>query len=72
MRAQDGTCITYKGSPNAPVHKLVSAYTKDRALYPTDVVLVHEGRKLAEQKTLQSHGLEDGDVIDCVIHQVGD
>ena len=72
MRAQNGTRRKYKASPHELVHKLVSAYTKDMAIKASIVAFVHEGLRLAEQQTFQSNGLEDGDVIDCVITQRGD
>lgn len=72
MSCDDGVDIQFRASPATLLHKVFCAFAAKRSMKLQDVVFVFEGTRLRPDRTVQEYGIEDGDVIDLMVLQVGD
>lgn len=71
VKSQDGTVVHFKAKVTTPFRKLMTAYCERQSVTSESVVFLFEGERLRGEQTPQEVGMEDGDSIDVVIHQVG-
>lgn len=67
----EGTHITVKVKPNMPLKKIFDAAEKRFGKDPGTFKFVFEGNRLNPAETPASTGMEDGDMIDAVLEQLG-
>ncbi|KAI6043650.1 ubiquitin-related domain-containing protein [Pisolithus marmoratus] len=67
----EGTHITVKVKPNMPLKKIFDATEKRFGKEPGTFKFVFEGNRLNPTATPASIGMEDGDMIDAVLEQLG-
>lgn len=53
------------------LRKLINAYASKQGLDPGSIVFMFDGTRLREEQTPADHDMEDNDVIDVLLHQVG-
>jgi len=71
VKSQDGTVVHFKAKVTTPFRKLMTAYCDRQSVAADSVVFMFEGERLNGNQTPQEVGMEDGDSIDVMIHQVG-
>lgn len=71
VKSQDGNVVHFKAKITTPFRKLMTAYCDRQSVASESVVFLFEGERLRGEQTPQEVGMEDGDSIDVVIHQVG-
>lgn len=67
----EGTHITVKVKPNMPLKKIFDAAEKRFGKEPGTFKFVFEGSRLNPAETPASTGMEEGDMIDAVLEQLG-
>ncbi|EIM84847.1 uncharacterized protein STEHIDRAFT_122796 [Stereum hirsutum FP-91666 SS1] len=67
----EGTPITIKVKGNTPFRKIFEAAEKRFGKDPGTFKFVYDGERVNAQDTPLSRGMEDGDVIDAHLEQVG-
>jgi len=72
VSCDDGLDIHFRASSATLLQKVYCAYAAKRSLKLQDVVFVFEGTRLRPDRTVQEYGIQDGDVIDLMVLQVGD
>merc|ERR1711902_41409 len=68
---QDDSEIVFKIKKSTPLKKLMNAYCQRQSLEITQIVFLYEGQRIQMEDTPEDLGIEDGDEIDAMIHQVG-
>mmetsp|Transcript_18082 Transcript_18082/g.69951 ORF Transcript_18082/g.69951 Transcript_18082/m.69951 type:complete len:100 (+) Transcript_18082:57-356(+) len=68
---QNGNEVYFKIRRNTPLRKLMNAYCDRQSLGRDTVRFLVDGERLQDDATPDSLDLEDNDVIDVVLHQVG-
>lgn len=67
MKIRDQQSVmSFKIKRTTPLSRLVDAYLKQKNVRGMSVQLAHKGRALAEDDTVESLGLNDGDFIDAI------
>jgi len=66
----DGGEIWFKLKKNTSLGKLMSAYCERQSISSNSIRFLFDGRRVNDKDTAETLGLEDNDVIDCVIQQV--
>lgn len=69
--AQDGTEVAFRVSPNTNLDKLMSAYCSRTGARPDTVRFLYDGQRIGKGVTPDDLGMEDGDIVDVVLQQVG-
>ena len=70
--SQDGTQIFFKCRFNTLLQKLMTAYCQRQGVAMNSVRFLFDGERLRESQTPEYLEMEDGDVIDVMMEQVGD
>lgn len=68
---QDGTEVFFKIKKSTPLKKLMDAYCERQSLNPTSARFLYEGQRLSSDQTPKELEMEDNDVIDVALQQVG-
>merc|ERR1739848_818722 len=68
---QDDSEIVFKIKKSTPLKKLMSAYCQRNSLDQSQIVFLYEGQRIVAENTPGALGMEDGDEIDAMIHQIG-
>merc|ERR1711933_57865 len=68
---QDDSEIVFKIKKSTPLKKLMSAYCQRNSLDQSQIVFLYEGQRIVAENTPDALGMEDGDEIDAMIHQIG-
>eukprot|EP00168_Porphyra_purpurea_P006582 TRINITY_DN18097_c0_g1_i1.p1 TRINITY_DN18097_c0_g1~~TRINITY_DN18097_c0_g1_i1.p1 ORF type:complete len:108 (+),score=28.98 TRINITY_DN18097_c0_g1_i1:25-324(+) len=68
---QNGSEVYFKIRRNTPLRKLMNAYCERQTLGRDTVRFLVDGERVQDEATPDTLGLEDNDVIDVVLHQVG-
>ena len=69
---QDGNEIFFKMKKKAKIGKLMIAYCQRHGVNLNAVRFLFDGERLRESQTPEDLEMEDGDVIDVMMEQVGD
>ncbi|BFU18413.1 ubiquitin family protein [Entamoeba histolytica HM-1:IMSS-B] len=68
---QDSTEVFFKIKKNTPLKKLMEAFCNKQGLNMSSVRFLSDGVRITPDKTASDLGLQDGDVIDAMMNQVG-
>ena len=68
---QDSTEVFFKIKKNTPLKKLMEAFCNKQGLNLSAVRFLSDGVRITPDKTAADLGLQDGDVIDAMMNQVG-
>jgi small ubiquitin-related modifier len=68
---QDDSEIVFKIKRSTPLKKLMNAYCQRQSLEISQIVFLYEGSRIQMEDTPEALGIEDGDEIDAMIHQIG-
>jgi small ubiquitin-related modifier len=73
IRDQSGADIMFRVNPDVSVEKIKSAYCGKKNISPEDVRFIFGcAGRIGPDETCRSLGIEDGDIIDCMMVQQGD
>ena len=67
----DGAEVYFKIKKQTALKKLMEAYCKKQGIQRASVRFLYDGNPVEEDKTPEDLGMEDDDVIDAMIEQVG-
>merc|ERR1711904_480759 len=67
---QDDSEIVFKIKKSTSLKKLMSAYCQRNSLDQSQIVFLYEGQRIVAENTPDALGMEDGDEIDAMIHQM--
>ncbi|KAG2493853.1 hypothetical protein HYH03_008069 [Edaphochlamys debaryana] len=70
-RAQDGSEVQFKIKKTTKLEKVFNAYAQKKGMDVKELRFVADGNVLGTELTAGDAGLEDGDVIDAMVTQVG-
>ena len=70
--AQDGNEIFFKMKKKTPIGKLMNAWCQRQGVNLNAVRFLFDGERLRDTQTPEGLEMEDGDVIDVMMEQVGD
>merc|ERR1712137_1047291 len=68
---QDGNEIFFKCKKTTPLQKLMNAFCNRQGVSMQSVRFLFDGQRLREQQTPSELDMEDGDVIDVMVEQMG-
>ncbi|KAH0468992.1 hypothetical protein IEQ34_002224 [Dendrobium chrysotoxum] len=71
IRSQNGNEILYNVKPSIKFRKIMNHYCNRQSLQINTVVFLFDGRRLRDEQTPKDLGMEDGDEIDAMLHQIG-
>lgn len=71
VAAADGTTIYFKIKAHTAMRKLMHTYCNKVSADPSRVRFIYNGDRVSENATPHSLELEDDDVIDVLVEQVG-
>lgn len=71
VRAQDGSELQFKVRFNTPLQKVFNAYATRKSLELKDCKFLYDGAILTGSQTPEELELEDKDVIDMMVSQLG-
>ncbi|GLU01549.1 hypothetical protein SLE2022_188550 [Rubroshorea leprosula] len=71
VKSQDGSEVYFRIKPQTQFHKLMNQYCLKTSLDVNSVTFLFDGRRLRPEETPEKVAMEDGDEIDCLLHQVG-
>jgi len=69
--SQDHNEVLFKISKTTPMKKMMDAYCKKQGIMPTSVRFLFNGERLREGDTPQSLQMENNDIIDAMLQQIG-
>lgn len=72
VRAQIWLPQAYNIRSTMPLRKLFQAFCRQQGVSRSECIFYFDGDRLTDDWTAEHSGLESGDVIDCVVYQVGD
>eukprot|EP00245_Coleochaete_scutata_P015544 TRINITY_DN696_c0_g1_i1.p1 TRINITY_DN696_c0_g1~~TRINITY_DN696_c0_g1_i1.p1 ORF type:complete len:114 (-),score=23.85 TRINITY_DN696_c0_g1_i1:505-846(-) len=71
VRAQDGTDLVFKVKPTTKFKKLFQAYCAKKGLDEASLRFLFEGTRIGEERTPEDLNMEEGDMIDAMVEQIG-
>eukprot|EP00922_Rhytidocystis_sp_ex-Travisia-forbesii_P000763 GHVS01001106.1.p1 GENE.GHVS01001106.1~~GHVS01001106.1.p1 ORF type:complete len:157 (+),score=60.42 GHVS01001106.1:206-676(+) len=71
VRSPDGSEVYFKIKKRTKLEKLMNAYCNRLGQSPDAVRFLFDGERVKGDKTPDELGIEDGDVIDAMVQQVG-
>ena len=71
VRAQDGSEVQFKVRVSMYLGKVFYAYRQKKWIHNT-ANFMYEGSVLEDFRTFGSYGMEDGDMVDMMLEQLGD
>ena len=63
--------LSFKLKRNMPIKKVMDAYCKRNSKNRDSIKFLFDGNRLSDENTPESMEMEDGDVIDVVLEQIG-
>ena len=69
---QDGDELTFESKRRAPLGKLMRAFSARQGISMNAVRFLFDGQRLGTQQTPDELEMEEGDVIDVMVEQMGD
>ena len=71
-RVEDAVLVgRFKVRRTTAFSKVYGAYANQKAIQEDSIVFVFDGTRVQKDSTPDSLGMEDGDIVDCQIHQTG-
>jgi len=67
----DGTEIYFQIKKTTKMGKLMTAYCKKQGLVPGSVRFTFDGNRVGTETTPNDLGMDDGDIIDAMVEQIG-
>jgi len=71
VKGQDGNIVHFKIKRKTQLKKLMEAYCARQSLQMEQIRFLFDGQRLREQQTPDELDMEDDDVIDAMLFQVG-
>lgn len=71
IRDQDNNELNFKVKPTTKFAKIFESFCKQLQKSRGDVRFLLDDQRIAEDKCPQDYEMEDGDVIDCYVAQIG-
>ena len=74
VKSQDNNEVHYKCKKNKPLLKLMTNYSERNGMKmggQTCYRFLFDGERIRETQTPEELGMEDGDMIDAMVHQEG-
>lgn len=71
VTTQDGEPVHFKIKRTTPMQKLIDAFAKRQALDKATMRFTFDGRRISGTDTPNSLEMEDNDIIDVLIEQIG-
>eukprot|EP00210_Caulerpa_lentillifera_P008004 g7643.t1 len=71
VRDQSGAGLQFKVRKNTKFEKVMLAFCQKRNYQMSQVRFLYDGERVQRHQTPQSVDMEEGDIIDCVIEQLG-
>ncbi|GLC48186.1 hypothetical protein PLESTB_000068600 [Pleodorina starrii] len=71
VKDQTGNEVHFKVKMKTKLEKVFNAYCNKKGVEPSSVRFLFDGTRVSPGATPDELGMEDGDVLDCVIEQVG-
>merc|ERR1711871_1169439 len=68
---QDENEIVFKIKNSTPLKKLMNAFCSRQAVEISQMVFLYDGQRVLPEETPAQLGMEDGDLIDAMLHQTG-
>ena len=73
VRGQDGSELQFKVRGGTVLYAVFNAYTERKGLEMDDVRFMYEGSWVTDPRsTCGDYEMESGDIIEAMVHQVGD
>jgi len=69
--SQDGTEVYFKIKRKTVLRKLIDSYCSRAAVSPSSMRFLYDGRRIDGDKTPEDMDMEDDDIIDAVLQQMG-
>jgi len=61
----------FKIKKSTPLKKLMNAFCSRQAVEINQMVFLYDGQRVLPEETPAQLGMEDGDLIDAMLHQTG-
>ncbi|KAL6760238.1 ubiquitin-related domain-containing protein [Haematococcus lacustris] len=71
VRDQAGNEVHFKIKTHTKFEKVFNAYCDKKGQDPRAVKFLFDGQRVEPSSTPATHEMEDGDIIDCMIEQIG-
>jgi small ubiquitin-related modifier len=71
VMGQDGNEVFFKIKKHTALKKLIEAYCQRAGVSATSIRFLFDGRRVQPDQTPKELGMEDGDIIDAMLHQTG-
>lgn len=68
---QDGGEVYFKVRSNTPFHKIAKAYCDRKGVSAQSIRFLFDGQRINDDDNAEKLGLQDDDVIDALLQQVG-
>ncbi|KAF5189268.1 Small ubiquitin-related modifier [Thalictrum thalictroides] len=70
VKGQDGKEVFFRVKRNIHLGKLLSLYCEKQSLEFNAIAFLYDGRYIKKKNTPAQLGMEDGDEIDAMLHQM--
>lgn len=71
VKDQQGGEVHFKVKTTTKFEKIFAAYCAKKVVDVTAIKFMFDGQRLKAEDTLADHDIEDGDIIDAMIEQIG-
>lgn len=71
VRGQDGSDTTFKVKKETRFEKIIAAYANQKGIAANSFRLMFDGKRINANDTPKMLELEDDDVVDCIMEQIG-
>ncbi|KAK9918913.1 hypothetical protein WJX75_008008 [Coccomyxa subellipsoidea] len=71
VKDQNDTEVHFKVKTHTKFQKIMEAYASKRSVDVAAIRFLYDGQRLDKNSTPGDHSMEDNDVIDCVLEQIG-
>ncbi|EFA78932.1 small ubiquitin-like protein [Heterostelium album PN500] len=71
VQASDQTEVFFKIKKVTALKKLMDAYCQRQSINPNSIRFLYDGQRLQQERTPKDYNMENNDIIDVVIEQVG-
>ncbi|CAL5226904.1 g9778 [Coccomyxa viridis] len=71
VKDQNSGEVHFKVKPTTKFSKIFDAYAGKKGVEAANIKFLHDGQRIRDHQTPGELGIEDNDVIDCLLEQVG-
>jgi|SRR6185503_3269681 len=71
VMSQDGSEVFFKLKKTTPFSKLMQSYCERQGLNPSNCRFLFDGARLRGEQTAKELQMEENDIIDCCLTQIG-